>query len=53
MRTGLSDACATDAADYSYDLAWMDDLPDDGTRAIPLLWKLLGTETSILSRHFM
>ena len=53
MRTGLSDARATDAADYSYDLAWMDDLPDDGTRAIPMLRKLLGTETSILSRHFM
>ena len=53
MRTGLSDARATDAADYSYDLAWMDDLPDDSTRAIPMLRKLLGTETGILSRHFM
>jgi hypothetical protein len=29
------------------------DLPDDGIRAIPMLRKLLGTETGILSRHFM
>jgi hypothetical protein len=53
MRTGLTDASATDAADDSYDLAWWSDLPDDGTRAIPMLRKLLGSETSILSRHYM
>jgi HIRAN domain len=53
MRTGLSDASATDAADDSYDLAWVSGLPDDDTHAIPMLRKLLGTETGILSRHFM
>ena len=53
MRTALSDALATDAADDSYDLAWMADLPDDDVRALPVLRKLLGTETSILSRHYV
>jgi hypothetical protein len=53
MRTGLSDARATDAADDSYDLAWKDHLPDDDIRAIPVLRELLGTETSILSRHYI
>src|SRR6266487_5225174 len=41
MRTGLSDAFATDAADASYDLAWMNDLPEDDIRAIPMLRRLL------------
>jgi hypothetical protein len=53
MRTALSDALAADAGDDSYDLGWMNDLPDDKIRAIPVLRKLLGTETSILSRHYM
>jgi hypothetical protein len=53
MRTALSDALATDAADDSYDLAWMLSLPNDDIRAIPMLRKLLGTETNILDRHFM
>jgi hypothetical protein len=53
MRTALSDAIATDADDDSCDLGWMADLPDDDVRAIPLLRKLLATETSILSRHYM
>jgi hypothetical protein len=53
MRTAQSDALATDAADDSYDLAWMADLPDDDIRAIPVLRKLLATETSILSRHYI
>ncbi|MBO0807138.1 MAG: hypothetical protein J2P32_02415 [Actinobacteria bacterium] len=45
MRTGLSDAAATDAADDSYDLAWMHDLPSDDIRAIPYLRNLLGQGT--------
>lgn len=53
MRTGLSDAFATDAADDSYDLAWMTDLPSDDIRAIPYLRKLLAQEKDILDRHFM
>jgi hypothetical protein len=53
MRTGLSDAFATDAADDSYDLAWMNDLPSDELHAIPYLRKLLAQEKDILDRHFM
>lgn len=53
MRTALSDALATDAADDSYDLAWMSDLPADVARAIPWLRELLAREESILARHFM
>lgn len=53
MRTGLSDAFATDAADDSYDLAWMTSLPGDDVRAIPYLRKLLAQEMDILDRHFM
>jgi hypothetical protein len=53
MRTGLSDARATDAADDSYDFAWMADLPDFDVRAIPMLRKLLSNETRPLSRHYM
>jgi hypothetical protein len=47
MRTGLSDAFATDAADDSYDLAWMSDLPSDDIRAILYLRKLLAHEKDI------
>jgi hypothetical protein len=53
MRTGLSDAFATDAADDSYDLAWMNGLPGDDIRAIPYLRNLLTQETDVLDRHFM
>lgn len=53
MRTGLSDAFATDAADDSYDLAWMSGLPSDDIRAIPHLRDLPSQETDILDRHFM
>ena len=53
MRTGLSDAFATDAADDSYDLAWLGDLPSDDVRAILYLRKLLAHEKDILDRHFM
>jgi tetratricopeptide (TPR) repeat protein len=40
-------------ADDSYDLGWMADLPDFDIRAIPMLRKLLATETRPLSRHYM
>jgi hypothetical protein len=53
MRTALSDALATDADDDSYDLAWMNDMPDDDIRAIPWLRELLTREQSVLARHFM
>jgi hypothetical protein len=53
MRTGLSDAVATDEADDSYDLSWMSKLPADDIRAIPVLRRLLADEKDLLSRHFM
>ena len=53
MRTGLSNAFATDAADDSYDLAWMDDLPDDEIRAITKLRQLLQRDPDPIDRHFM
>ncbi len=53
MRTGLSDAAATDDADDSYDLSWMRELPADDIRAIPVLRRLLADENDCLSRHFM
>lgn len=53
MRTALSDAVATDAADDSYDLSWMNDLPADDIRAIPQLRWLLADEKDLLDRHYM
>jgi hypothetical protein len=53
MRTGLSEAQATDDADDSYDLRWMSDLPPDDLRAINMLRQLLGRETDAIDRHYM
>jgi HIRAN domain len=53
MRTGLSDALATDEADDSYDLRWMSDLPADDLRAIRMLRQLLERETDALDRHYL
>jgi hypothetical protein len=53
MRTGLSDALATDEADDSYDLSWMSDLPVDDLRAIKMLRQLLEREGDAIDRHFM
>lgn len=53
IRTGLSDAAATDDADDSYDLSWMRELPADDIRAIPVLRRLLADEKDLLSRHFL
>jgi len=53
MRSGMSDALATDESDETYDLAWMRDLPADDIRAIPALRRLLTLEQDPLSRHFM
>jgi hypothetical protein len=53
MRTGLSDALATDAVDEAYDLSWMSDLPLDDLRAIKMLRQLLGRETDAIDRHYM
>jgi hypothetical protein len=53
LRTGLSDAFATDKADDSYDLSWMDSLPQDDVRAIPVLRRLLARDPDPIDRHFM
>jgi hypothetical protein len=53
MRTGLSDAIATDEADDSYDLSWMSDLPADDIRAIMMLRQFLTREPDPIDRHFM
>ena len=53
MRTGLSDALATDEADDAYDLGWMGDLPADDLRAIKALRQLLEREADAIDRHFM
>ena len=53
MRTGLSDAIATDDADDSYDLSWMTSLPADDIRAITMLRQLLARHEDPLDRHFM
>jgi tetratricopeptide (TPR) repeat protein len=53
MDTGLTDALASDAQDDSYDLAWLDRLPEDPIRAIAALRKLLAHEPDPIDRHFM
>jgi hypothetical protein len=53
IRTGLSDALATDEADDSYDLNWLSNLPVDELRAIKVLRQLLERETDAIDRHFM
>jgi predicted Zn-ribbon and HTH transcriptional regulator len=53
LRTGLSDAIATDGDDDSYDLGWLSDLPADDIRAITMLRQLLRREVDPIDRHFM
>lgn len=53
LRTGLSDAMATDADDDSYDLGWMDTLPDDHVKRIPKLRQLLASDPDPIDRHFI
>lgn len=53
MMTGLTDAILTDAADDSYDLSWMSNLPQEAVRAIPALRRLLEGEQDLIDRHFM
>jgi hypothetical protein len=53
LRTGLSEAFATDLADDSYDLSWFQALPDDTRRAIAKLRTLLDHDPDSIDRHFM
>jgi hypothetical protein len=53
LRTGLSEAIATDLADDSYDLSWLLTLSTDDTSACQQLHSLLQTEDELIDRHFM
>lgn len=53
IRTGLSEALATDDADDSYDLRWLATVPFDPAAAIARLRELLVEERDPLDRHFM
>jgi hypothetical protein len=53
MRTGLSEAFATDADDDTYDLSWYEDLPEDPVAAIKKLRVLLRDDPDPIDRHFM
>jgi hypothetical protein len=53
LRTGYSQARATDLEDDSYDLSWMDRLPADDWAAAAQLERLLIEERDPIDRHFM
>lgn len=53
MRSGLSGAIASDAGEESYDLSWMDDLPDDPVMRIRRLRQLLSDDPDAIDRHYM
>jgi hypothetical protein len=53
MRTGLTEALLTDAADDSYDLSWLHRLPSDALPAIRELRRLLQHDPDPIDRHFM
>ena len=53
MRTGLTEALLTDAADDSYDLSWLHRLPNDAAPAIRELRRLLQHDPDPIDRHFM
>lgn len=53
VRTGLSEAMATDLEDESYDLSWYRTLPEDDVAATRQLRSLLETERELISRHYM
>jgi hypothetical protein len=53
MRTGLSDAMASDAEDDSYDLSWLETIPDDAMAAVKRLYALLADDEDPIDRHYM
>ena len=53
LRTGLSEAIATDFEDDNYDLSWYRDLSDDDHAAARQLKSLLDGESEVISRHYM
>jgi hypothetical protein len=53
LRTGLTEALNTDAADDSYDLSWLTSLPTDRVAAINRLRRLLTEDSDPIDRHYM
>jgi hypothetical protein len=53
LRTGFSEAIATDLEDDSYDLAWYEELSENDVNAIEQLRSTLDTERDPLDRHYM
>ncbi len=53
LRTGLSNAVATDAEDDSYDLGWLDTLPGEPHDRVSRLRDLLRAETDLIGRHYL
>jgi hypothetical protein len=53
LRTGFSEAVATDLDDESYDLSWHAELPDDDGDAVEQLRRMLATEHDPIDRHYM
>jgi hypothetical protein len=53
LRTGLSEAIATDLEDDSYDLSWLNSLSSDDERAAQHLQRLLADEREPIDRHYM
>jgi hypothetical protein len=53
LRTGLSEAIATDLADDTYDLSWLGTLGQDGETAVAQLRALLIDEREPIDRHYM
>jgi hypothetical protein len=52
MRTGFSEAWATDVDDDSYDLSWFNELPEEDGPAIAKLRELLSSDPDPIDRHF-
>jgi hypothetical protein len=53
LRTGLSEAMATDLEDDSYDLSWCRELSGDDITDIKKLRRMLDTENEAIDRHYM
>lgn len=53
LRTGFSEAAATDLEDDSYDLSWYDELSIDHSAAIQQLRRMLENERDPIDRHYM
>jgi HIRAN domain len=53
LRTGFSEAMATDRADDSYDLSWYEELSQNHLTAIEQLRFRLDTEHDPIDRHYM